>query len=232
MKLLVGLGNPGEKYQNNRHNIGFMAIDKIFEFYNFPLWKKRFQGAASEGFINGEKCMLLKPSTYMNESGRSVGEAVHFFKIQLQDIFVFHDELDIKPGKLKVKSGGGNAGHNGLKSITSYIGNDYNRVRMGIGHPGQKDIVHIYVLNNFSKIEQEWLFPMIDNIAKEVPNLFENKIPIFLNNISKALQPEKETLNPDKTVHPQAKKIQPKGESETKNSLTEQLEMWRNKKQN
>ncbi len=136
MKLFVGLGNIGDMYARNRHNIGFMAVERIADKHGFSAWKRRFQGETSEGTIAGERVLLLKPSTYMNESGRSVGEAMRFLKIDLDDLVVFHDELDLAPGKLKVKTGGGNAGHNGLRSITAHLGNEYVRVRMGIGHPG------------------------------------------------------------------------------------------------
>ena len=141
MKLFVGLGNPGEKYRSNRHNIGFLTVDRIAERHGFGPWRKKFQGLVSEGTIGGERVALLKPETYMNESGRSVGEAQRFLKIPLSDIYVFHDELDLAPGKVKVKAGGGNGGHNGLRSISAHIDNEYKRVRLGIGHPGSKDVV-------------------------------------------------------------------------------------------
>lgn len=154
MKLLVGLGNPGKQYVRNRHNVGFMAVDKISETQNFKSWRGRFQGEVSDGLIDSVKCLLLKPDTYMNDSGFSVSEAVRFYKIPMEDIFVFHDEIDLDPGKIKVKTGGGTAGHNGLKSIAAQIGNDYTRVRIGVGHPGRKELVHKYVLQNFSKDDQ------------------------------------------------------------------------------
>ena len=141
MKLIVGLGNPGDKYAGNRHNIGFMAVDEIARGYSFGPWKKRFQGLAAEGQIGTEKCILLKPATYMNESGRAAGEAMRFYKLTPADVIAIHDELDLKAGMVRVKTGGGNAGHNGLKSLSAYIGNDYKRVRLGIGHPGDKALV-------------------------------------------------------------------------------------------
>ncbi|GGF46821.1 peptidyl-tRNA hydrolase [Azorhizobium oxalatiphilum] len=157
MFLLAGLGNPGPKYAGNRHNIGFMAVDAIVRRHRLSPWRRRFQGAVSEGEIAGEKVLALLPETFMNESGRAVAEAAKFYKIPLERIIVFHDELDLPPAKIRVKKGGGNAGHNGLRSITAQCGNDYWRVRLGIGHPGDKALVHSYVLNDFGKAEREWV---------------------------------------------------------------------------
>jgi peptidyl-tRNA hydrolase, PTH1 family len=182
MLLLVGLGNPGPKYEKNRHNIGFMAVDRIAARHGFSPWRARFQGAVAEGSIGGVKTLLLKPATYMNESGRSVAEAARFFKIPLPEIVAFHDELDLSPGKLRVKTGGGNAGHNGLRSITAHMGNDYKRIRLGIGHPG-RDAVLSYVLNDFGKGEMAWVETLTDAIAdgadllaKGEDNSFQNKV--------------------------------------------------------
>ena len=167
MLLFVGLGNPGKAYAGNRHNIGFMALDEIARSANFPPFRARFQGLATEGAIGAERVILLKPTTYMNESGRAVGEAAKFYKIALCDIVVFHDELDLAPGKLRVKVGGGNAGHNGLRSITAHLGNDYKRVRLGIGHPGDKALVHNHVLSDFSKAEQQgWVSALCEAVAR------------------------------------------------------------------
>ncbi|MFD1331328.1 aminoacyl-tRNA hydrolase [Methylopila musalis] len=165
MLLLVGLGNPGPKYEKNRHNIGFMAVDRIAPRHGFGPWRARFQGDAAEGALGGEKALLLKPRTYMNESGRSVAEAARFFKIPVSHIVALHDELDLAPAKLRVKVGGGNAGHNGLRSITAHMGNDYKRLRLGIGHPGDKALVHSYVLNDFGKAEMEWVDVLTDAVA-------------------------------------------------------------------
>jgi PTH1 family peptidyl-tRNA hydrolase len=165
MLLFVGLGNPGRQYARNRHNIGFMAIDAIARRHGFPASRARFQGLVREGTIAGERVMLLEPQTYMNESGRAVGEAARFHKIPLADISVFHDELDLAPAKCRIKTGGGVAGHNGLRSITAHVGNDYRRVRMGIGHPGDKSLVHSYVLNDFSKSEEPWVEALCDALA-------------------------------------------------------------------
>ncbi len=171
MKLFVGLGNPGAQYAFNRHNVGFMAVDAIAADYDFPPWRKRFAGVATEGKLGGETVLILKPGTYMNESGRSVGEALRFYKLELDDVVVFHDELDLAPGKLRVKTGGGAAGHNGLKSITAHIGNDYVRVRIGIGHPGRKDQVSGHVLHDFAKADHDWLEPLLGAIAEAAPHL-------------------------------------------------------------
>ena len=166
MLLFVGLGNPGREYSGNRHNIGFMAIDAIAREHRFPAFRSRFKGRVAEGQIGGERLILLEPDTYMNESGRSVAEAARFHKIPLEDIVVFHDELDLAPGKLRVKTGGGDAGHNGLRSITAHLGPNYRRVRLGIGHPGDKALVHSYVLNDFGKAERAWVEALCDAIAR------------------------------------------------------------------
>ncbi len=169
MMLLVGLGNPGKKYEGNRHNIGFMVIDEIARQNNFPAFKSKFQGEMSEGRIGTQKVTLLKPQTFMNESGQSVGKAVKFYKMDVDKVIVFHDELDIDPRRVKIKQGGGAGGHNGLKSIDAHLGNkDYWRVRCGIGHPGDKNRVSGYVLNDFSKDEQAWLGDWVDDLARYV----------------------------------------------------------------
>jgi peptidyl-tRNA hydrolase, PTH1 family len=171
MKLFVGLGNPGAQYAMNRHNVGFMAVDAIAAALDFPAWRKRFSGLAAEAKLDGEPVLLFKPQTYMNESGRAVGEAVRFYKLDLADVIVFHDELDLAPGKVRVKAGGGVAGHNGLKSLTAHIGNDYVRVRIGIGHPGHRDLVTNHVLGNFAKSDHAWLEPLLGAIAEAAPEL-------------------------------------------------------------
>lgn len=165
MLLFVGLGNPGRAYARNRHNIGFMAIDAIARRYGFQAPRARFQGLVSEGAIAGRRVMLLQPQTYMNESGRAVGEAARFHKIGVEDIVVLHDELDLAPAKCRIKTGGGVAGHNGLRSITAHVGNDYKRLRLGIGHPGDKALVHSYVLSDFAKSEEPWVETLCEAIA-------------------------------------------------------------------
>jgi PTH1 family peptidyl-tRNA hydrolase len=190
MKLFVGLGNPGAKYARHRHNIGYMALDRIAGRGDAGPWRRRFQGETAEARFGPERVVLLKPTTYMNDSGQSVGEAMRFLKIDDADVYVFHDEIDLAPGKLKVKAGGGNAGHNGLRSISSHIGNDYNRVRIGVGHPGVKEAVAHYVLHDFAKAEYEWLEPMLDAIAAEAGFLAKGDSARFLTNVARATREE------------------------------------------
>ncbi|MGI9382943.1 MAG: aminoacyl-tRNA hydrolase [Methyloligellaceae bacterium] len=171
MKLFVGLGNPGAQSAFNRHNVGFMAVDVIAAVHGFGAWRKRFSGLTAEGRLGGEPVLLLKPQTYMNESGRSVGEAARFYKLDESDIAVFHDELDLVPGKIRVKVGGGVAGHNGLKSLSAHLGNDYMRIRIGVGHPGIRDRVVDHVLQDFAKSDLSWLEPLLDAIADAAPHL-------------------------------------------------------------
>ncbi len=188
MLLFAGLGNPGREYEKNRHNIGFMAVEEIARRWNFPVFRKKYQGLASEGTIGEARVLLLMPQTYMNESGRSVGEAARFHKIGIGDIYVFHDELDLPASKLRVKMGGGNAGHNGLKSISAHLGNDYRRIRLGIGHPGDKARVHGYVLSDFAKAESAWVETLIDSIARNADCLADGKAPAFQNRVHLAME--------------------------------------------
>lgn len=187
MKLFVGLGNPGRAYAGNRHNIGFMVVDTLAREHNFPPFRVRFKGLASEMTLAGDKVILLKPETYMNESGRAVQEAARFYKILPGNIVVFHDELDLAPGKLRVKLGGGNAGHNGLRSISEAIGNDYRRVRIGIGHPGDKDRVHDYVLTDFGKSENAWVESLCLTIAANAELLVQGEDATFQNKVHLAM---------------------------------------------
>ena len=188
MFLLVGLGNPGRNYAHNRHNIGFMAIEAIGRRHGFSAARSRFSGLVSEGLIKGERTLLLQPQTYMNESGRSVGEAARFHKINLENIIVLHDELDLAPAKCRIKTGGGVAGHNGLRSISAHIGNDYKRVRLGIGHPGDKSLVHHYVLNDFSKNEVDWVAPLCEAIADHADLLIAGDDAELQNRVHLALK--------------------------------------------
>jgi PTH1 family peptidyl-tRNA hydrolase len=190
MKLIVGLGNPGAKYAHHRHNVGYMAVERIADRHGFSAWKKRFQGTTSEGTLDGEKVLLLKPDTYMNESGRAVGEALRFLKIGIEDLIVIFDEIDLAPGKLKVKAGGGNAGHNGLRSISAHCDNDYVRVRIGVGHPGHKDLVAGYVLHDFAKADQDWLDPLLDAMAKAAGRLAAGDAARFMTDVALTLQGE------------------------------------------
>jgi PTH1 family peptidyl-tRNA hydrolase len=183
--LLVGLGNPGDKYAGNRHNVGFMVIDAIAKEYIFPSFRSKFHGEVSESHIGGTKVVILKPMTMMNESGVSVGTAANFFKIPPERVIVFHDELDLDAGKVRVKNGGGNAGHNGLKSIQSHLKTpDFIRVRIGIGHPGNKNKVHSYVLKDFAKAERKWLEPLLDEIASLVDVLIKDGKDKFMTIIA------------------------------------------------
>lgn len=188
MLILVGLGNPGARYAGNRHNIGFMALDAIAQTHRAAPWRSRFQAEAAEAVIGFGKALLIKPMTYMNESGRSVGEAMRFYKLSSADVVVFHDELDLAPGKLRAKTGGGNAGHNGLRSITAAIGNDYRRVRMGIGHPGDKALVHSYVLNDFGKEERGWVEDMCRICADKATLLVGGFDERFQNDVAQLMQ--------------------------------------------
>ncbi|GAB4268016.1 MAG: aminoacyl-tRNA hydrolase [Pararhodobacter sp.] len=189
MKLIVGLGNPGAQYARNRHNIGFMALDRIAEDHGFGGWKSRFQGQVAEGRLGGARVLLLKPMTFMNLSGQSVGEAMRYLKLTPADVIVFHDELDLAPGKLRMKQGGGHAGHNGLRSIHQHIGPEYARVRLGIGHPGHKDAVARYVLHDFPKADDAWLDDLLRGISDGAPHLAAGDGARFLNAVAQRLTP-------------------------------------------
>ena len=188
--LIAGLGNPGESYRGHRHNVGFMAADAIVAKHDFAPWRRRFHGVVSEGVLNRRKTLVLKPMTYMNESGRAVGEAVRFLKLPLDSVVVIHDELDLAPGKLRAKSGGGDAGHNGLRSITATLGPDYRRVRIGIGHPG-KPAVLAYALHDFSKADKEWLEPLLAAIAESAGHLASGDDAGFMNRIALLTKPQR-----------------------------------------
>lgn len=184
MQLWVGLGNPGPQYAMNRHNVGFMALDVIADMHRFGAVQKKFQGWVQEGRLGTEKVILLKPATYMNESGRSVGEAMRFYKLDLSALTVFHDELDLAPFKVKVKTGGGTAGHNGLRSIDQHLGADFRRVRIGIGHPGHKDRVTGYVLGNYAKSEEDDLATMLGAIGAEADRLAKGDDVRFMSDVA------------------------------------------------
>jgi PTH1 family peptidyl-tRNA hydrolase len=188
MRLFAGLGNPGQKYRHNRHNIGFVAVEGIARRHGFAPWRKRFHGLTAEGLLDGERIVLLRPETFMNDSGRSVAEAANFFKLAPGHVVVFHDELELRPQKLRVKVGGGIAGHNGLRSISEHIGNDYKRVRIGIGHPGIKDLVHAYVLHDFAKEDGPWVEALVDIIAENAALLATDRDSSFQNKVHLAMQ--------------------------------------------
>jgi len=194
MILFAGLGNPGAKYAGNRHNIGFMAVDAIIRRHGFAAARRRFQGEICEGVLDAERVLVLKPQTFMNESGRSVGEAAAFYKLEPAQVVVFHDELDLDPGKVRVKTGGGLAGHNGLRSIAAHMGPDFRRVRLGIGHPG-RDRVLAHTLKDFSTAERQWLDPLLDAVARYAPLLATGHDATFANKVHLALNP----ATPEKT---------------------------------
>ncbi|HIC80544.1 MAG TPA: aminoacyl-tRNA hydrolase [Kiloniellaceae bacterium] len=189
MLLLVGLGNPGPRYAQNRHNIGFMAVDEIVRRYGFSPWRNRFQAETAEGRMAGDKVLAMKPQTYMNESGRAVGEALRFFKLEPEDVIVLYDEIDLAPGKLRVKCGGGSGGHNGIRSLESHIGKEFWRVRLGVGHPGDKERVHGHVLSDFAKADQPWLEKLLDAVAAELPTLAGGDAPHFMTKVAEAINP-------------------------------------------
>jgi PTH1 family peptidyl-tRNA hydrolase len=236
MKLFVGLGNPGAKYARNRHNIGFMAVERIAERHGFGPWKKKFQGFAADGELSGERVLILKPDTYMNESGRAVGEAARFLKIGLDDICVFYDELDLTPAKVKVKVGGGNAGHNGLRSLSAHLGNDYKRVRLGIGHPGSKDAVIHHVLGDFAKADADWVNELLDAVADAAPRLAKGDDSRFLTDVAKAQGKQErgkadaaEAGSPRKASRPAPSAAgHPAGDraAKQKSALAENLKKW------
>lgn len=202
MHLYVGLGNPGAKYARNRHNIGFMALDAIAQDNGFGPWKSKFQGLLSEGRLGSQKVTLLKPQTFMNLSGQSVGEAMRFYKLTPDDVTVFHDELDLAPGKVRCKTGGGHAGHNGLRSIHAHIGQDYHRIRLGIGHPGHKDKVASYVLNDFTKADANWLDDVLRGIEDGALALARGESGKFLNAVALRVAPPRSSTSTPKPAPP------------------------------
>lgn len=239
MLLLVGLGNPGQRYANNRHNIGFMAVDEMVRRHSFGPWRTKFQGMISEGRIGNEKVLILKPETYMNESGRAVGEALRFYKLTPEDVFVVYDEIDLIPGKIKVKKGGGAGGHNGLRSIDAHIGKDYWRVRLGVGHPGDKALVHGHVLGDFSKAETVWRDKLLDAVAAEFPLLIEGDSGSFMSRVAHVMNPPRpkppksaSTPEKDDTATPKAGKEEVSKPEDITRSLLESLIRSAEKKRN
>lgn len=218
MFLLAGLGNPGSQYAKHRHNVGFMAVDEIAHCHSLGPWKKKFQAQICEGKISEQKVLVMKPETYMNESGRAVGEAARFYKIPLSNIFVFYDELDLAPGKIKLKLGGGIAGHNGPRSISSHIGNDYYRVRIGIGHPGKHRVTQ-WVLGDFAKSDQDWLYPLLDAIGRDSTALVTHGAERFQTDIALRLRPERAETNRKKNNKPSPAPVSSK--SDAKNKITQ-----------
>ncbi len=226
MLLLVGLGNPGQRYANNRHNIGFMAVDEMVRRHSFGPWRSKFQGQISEGRIGREKVLILKPETFMNESGRAVGEAIRFYKLETEQVFVIYDEIDLVPGKIKVKKGGGAGGHNGLRSIDAHIGQDYWRVRLGVGHPGDKNLVHSHVLGDFSKADIVWRDKLLDAVAAEISLLLAGESGSFMSRVAQVMNPPRpKPPKPPKPTEPSADRLQgtdcePESKPETRNEPT------------
>lgn len=188
MRLLVGLGNPGSGYANNRHNLGFMTADRIVEQYRLGSWRTKFQGHIADGQLGGNKVAVLKPMTFMNESGRALRDAMTFYKLNLEDVFVFFDEIELAPGKIRVKQGGGHAGHNGIRSLDAHVGRDFWRVRMGVGHPGDKNRVSGYVLQDFAKADKDWVTALVDATTDSTPLLVEGETNRFMTDVSQAMQ--------------------------------------------
>ncbi len=216
MKLIVGLGNPGAKYAQNRHNIGFMALNRIAADHGFSPWRARFQGEVAEGRLGDTRVTLLKPATFMNLSGQSVGEAMRYLKLQPDDVIVLHDELDLSPGKLRMKTGGGHAGHNGLRSIHQHIGEAYRRLRIGIGHPGHKDRVAGYVLSDFAKAEEDLVEDVLRGISDGASELAQGSDAAFLNKVAGRVNPPRNSgTQPSQAATPKAVAPEPKSIPET-----------------
>ncbi|PJI85066.1 peptidyl-tRNA hydrolase [Yoonia maricola] len=224
MKLLVGLGNPGAKYALNRHNIGFMAMDRIAADHGFSGWRSKFQGQTCDGRFGSEKVTLLKPETFMNLSGQSVGEAMRYLKLAPEDVIVFHDEIDLAPGKVRLKTGGGHAGHNGLRSIHGHIGPDYDRVRMGVGHPGHKDAVPGYVLRDFPKADAEWLDDELRGVSDGIADLITGDGGKFLNAIALRVAPPRSSKSAPK---PKAPPPAPEPQVDTRSAMQKLVDKFR-----
>ncbi|MGU3398327.1 aminoacyl-tRNA hydrolase [Brucellaceae bacterium D45D] len=218
MLLIAGLGNPGSQYAHNRHNIGFMAADEIFRRHTFSNWQKKFQAEIADGVIDGEKVLLIKPQTFMNLSGEAIGKAMRFYKLNPADLVVIYDELDLHPGKLRLKTGGGSGGHNGIKSIDAHMqafpgGKDYRRMRLGIGHPGAKELVHNYVLGDFAKADNEWLEMLFSAVAENVGMLAKSDDNGFMNRVALAMGDGSKRPNGFKADPSQLTKAPPKAQS-------------------
>ena len=208
MLVIAGLGNPGSEYAHHRHNVGFMAADAIARRHSFSPWSKKFNALVAEGRLGGDKVLLVKPQTFMNLSGQAVGEALRFYKLGVEDLIVLYDELDLAPGKVRVKTGGGAGGHNGIRSLDAHCGKDYRRVRIGIGHPGNKELVTRHVLGDFAKADAVWLEPLLDAIADAAPMLVDGDGSGFMNKVSLAVKPylsEAEKAGEKADARPKAK---------------------------
>ncbi|MDR7123563.1 aminoacyl-tRNA hydrolase [Pseudotabrizicola sp. 4114] len=235
MKLLVGLGNPGAKYAGNRHNIGFMAVDRIAADHSFGPWKPAFKGEVAEGRLGDEKVLVLKPGTFMNLSGQSVQAVMAFYKLALGDITVFHDELDLAPGKCRIKQGGGHAGHNGLRSISGTVGEGYGRVRLGIGHPGHKDAVAAYVLHDFAKADQDWLEDLLRGLSDGAAHLAAGDGQKFMNAVALRVAPPRSSdkarpetkREPKSDAQPEAKPAPAAEEPDNRSPMQKLLDRFR-----
>lgn len=227
MKLIVGLGNPGAKYAKNRHNIGFMALDRIAADHGFGPWKGKHQGSLSEGRFGSDRAVLLKPETFMNNSGQSVQAAMRFYKLEPADVVVLHDEIDLAPGKVKHKVGGGHAGHNGLRSVHAHIGPEYARVRLGVGHPGHKDAVPGYVLRDFAKADEAWLDDVLRGVSDGAPYLAAGDASKFMNAVALRVAPPRSGTGqkaPEKAAPPAPA---PEPEPDTRSPLQRLVERFR-----
>ncbi|MEX0308531.1 MAG: aminoacyl-tRNA hydrolase [Ruegeria sp.] len=227
MKLFVGLGNPGSKYARNRHNIGFMALERIAEDHGFGPWKSKFQAEISEGRLGGQKVMLIKPQTFMNRSGQSVGEAMRFYKLDSTDVTVFHDELDLAPGKVRVKAGGGHAGHNGLRSVHEHISPAYDRVRLGIGHPGRKEMVSPYVLSDFAKADSEWLDNVLRGVSDGAHHLADGDSGKLMNAVALRTAPPRSSKEPAKTQTHQKAAVEAAPAPDERSAMQKLLDKFR-----
>ena len=226
MLIFAGLGNPGPKYAGNRHNIGFMSVDRIAEDHGFESWRGKFQSSISEGRLGSEKVLLIKPETFMNTSGQPVGEAMRFYKLDPQDVMVFHDELDLAPGKCRVKHGGGHACHNGLRSLHQHIGESYGRVRLGIGHPGHKDRVSGYVLSDFAKSERDWLDDLLRGISDGAADLAAGRNDKFLNAVSLRTAPPRSSKSTPK-ARPSERTEEPPAKDLNRSPLQKLIDKFR-----
>jgi PTH1 family peptidyl-tRNA hydrolase len=228
MKLIVGLGNPGAKYARNRHNIGFMAVERIAEDHGFGPWKSKHQGSLTEGRFGSDKVILLKPETFMNNSGQSVQAAMRFYKLEVSDVVVLHDEIDLAPGKVKYKVGGGHAGNNGLRSIHAHIGPDYARVRMGVGHPGHKDAVPGYVLRDFPKADESWLDDVLRGVSDGAAYLAAGDGAKFSNAVAMRTAPARSgTGTKGKAKPTEPPKSAPETENDARSPLQKLMERFR-----
>lgn len=227
MRLIVGLGNPGPKYAGHRHNIGYMAVDRIAEDHGFGPWKSKFQGVISEGRFGSAKVVLLKPETFMNNSGQSVGEAMRFYKLSPEDVVVLHDEIDLAPGKVRAKKAGGHAGHNGLRSLHAHIGDTYGRVRLGVGHPGHKDRVPSFVLHDFAKADQDWLADVLTGISDGAPHLAAGDDGRFMNAVALRVNPPRSSISTNAAAEKKKETPLPEVEPDKRSALQKLADRFR-----